>query len=424
MIGIYSFLSYLFLFFSPFYLIFRILKNKENSSRMLERFGISKSHSSGKKTIWVHVASVGEFNSVVPLIKKIISNHPEFHVLLTSCTVTSANLAAKKFASFPVTHHFLPFDVPCIIRAFLKKWKVKIVFFTESELWPNTILEVSKKMPILLLNARMSKNSFKKWQKFPKIAKFLLQKFNLIIAGSVDDAGRFEKLGVGDLKLFDNLKFSVIQEFLKESELASEKINSLKKFFMGRKIIIYASTRGFEEEIALKIHENLAARGEKILTILAPREIKRCAELENLIYGKNLKFFRSSEDEIRDIDVILVDEMGKMSIFYAISQIAFMGGSLVDHGGQNPLEPASLFNYIITGPNCFNFKEIYDIMLEREAAFIIQNEQELFELILQLFENEGKISLSSENAKNFANSKQQVLENYYDEIEKWIKKSL
>lgn len=393
MIFLYHILSSFFVLLSPIYLGIRLLKGKENFTSILNRFSISNLKRPKGKLIWVHVASVGELNSAIALIKKILKETNN-NILLTSCTVTSSKIAETKLGS-KVSYHFLPFDNFLIASIFLAKWRPNKILWFESEIWPATISAAHSHSILILLNARMSDRSYEKWQKFPNLAKNILDKFSLIIAGSKNSSLKFKNLGHENVLYHGNLKFSAMIEFQEESEKQEKIINQWQQALKSNKVIIFASTHKGEEEIALRIYKEMKVTIPNLTFIIAPRHVNRKLDLL-----KNSKFqiIHSSENRIESCDFLLVDELGKLSTFYKVADFAFVGGSIICHGGQNPLEAISLGTPVLSGPNIFNFTEIYQFLTQEKAAIITKNESELEAKIMELLSNEKELR----NFKNFA----------------------
>ena len=373
----------LIILFSPIIILIRLLKKKEDLSRFKEKFSFfSKKRTSGK-LIWFHGASVGEILSIIPLIQKLEKNKDISKILVTSNTLSSSkvldNLKLKK-----TIHQFYPIDNTYIVNKFLHYWSPSIAIFIDSEIWPNMLTNIKKKsIPLVLLNARINKRSFKKWIRLGLTAKKLFNKFDLCLPSSNESKKHLKLLNAKNIKYIGNLKFT-------ESEVKKDPLDkSLKKFFLTKKIWCASSTHKNEEEIAAKVHLKLKKKSKNILTVIIPRHINRTAEIANKLKELNLKVhLHSSPYKIDDkTDIYLVDVYGKTKKFFSICNIVFLGGSLIRHGGQNPLEAARYGCQILHGKNIWNFSEIYRLLNRFKVAYKINNLKQMSEKISIVFKN-------------------------------------
>ena len=343
---------------SPLIIIFRIFKKKENFFSFKEKCCFfSKTRKSGK-LIWFHGASVGEIQSVIPLIQKFDKDNKIKQILLTSNTLSSSkiidNLSFKK-----VTHQFFPIDTNFLTKKFLNYWKPDAVFFIDSEIWPNMIRNIKRiKIPLGLINGRITKKTFNRWKKFPQIAKKNFGSFDICLASSNKSKKFLENLGANNVNYIGNLKFSQIE---------NEKIflNKNIKNFISKKIVWCASsTHDDEEKICGKIHKKLKIRYNDLLTVIIPRHINRIESIKKDLVKLDLKIHLDEpQTKIKDdTDIYLVNSYGKTKSFYSICKNVFLGGSLINHGGQNPLEPARYGCNILHGPHIDNFKEVYKFL--------------------------------------------------------------
>jgi len=374
--------------------LYRCLLKKEDISRLNERFGCSKIARPEGKLIWFHVASVGELNSIIDLIKK-IKSEINVNILLTSGTVTSAEIAKNKLSDI-VIHQFTPLDIAPIIRNFVNHWKPDLGIFAESEIWPNLVIESAKVTPLILINARMSDKSFAKWKKFSSFAKNILANFAHIYSQSSDDLEKFIHFypnaeNVGNLKYATNL--------LGYNE---DELKNLQEVFAGRFIFMAASTHKGEEEIVLKAHEEMKKHIPNLLTILSPRHPKRLDEVEKLLAGKNYSV--RSKNTKKTAEIYIVDTIGEYGLFFRLSNIVLVGGSLVDGiGGHNILEPAKLERLVIFGQYMGNFKEIAKDFLYNKAGIMVRDEKELAKVVVENYRQLDHKMI--EAAVNIINSK-------------------
>ena len=347
---------------SPIIIIYRIIKNKEDPERFLEKIGIFSDKQNTAKLIWFHCSSVGEILSIIPLIEKLEKKRGIKKILLTTSTLSSAKVF-NKFKFKKTIHQFFPIDVNFITNKFLSQWKPSVAIFVESEIWPNMIFNLKKRnIPLILLNARITKKSFNRWKKISIFSRLLFNKFDICLSQNNETKNYLKKLGARNIKKLGNLKFS-------ETGLKiTNKLNkNQKNFFKSKKILFGAiSTHDNEEIFCAKIHNDLKKNYINGITIIIPRHIHRSSEIKEDIEKIGLKVhLHSSNQKIKEnTDIYLVDTYGETKSFQKICNIVFLGGSLIRHGGQNPLEAARLGCKIIHGPYINNFLEVYDLLNE------------------------------------------------------------
>ena len=356
MFFIYEALGLIIIIFSPIIFLIRIILGKEDPKRFLEKFCIYSKNFKNEKTIWLHGSSVGEILSVIPIINALEKNKKIKKILLTSSTASSA-LVFSKYKFKKTTHVYFPIDTNYLTNKFIKYWNPQIALFIESEIWPNMFKNLKiNKIPIVLLNGRITKKSFKRWIKFPDSAKKIFSKISLAMPQNIETSKYLKKLGVKKIKIAGNIKY-----FGKSINLIDK---NTKNFFKNRLIFCAASTHYNEELFIGKIHKQLKLKFKNLLTIIIPRHINRSSSIIDNLHDIGLKIItRSSKQKInKKTDIYIADTYGESSKFYGLSNVTFVGGSLVQHGGQNPLEPARIGNYILHGPNIQNFKEIYNML--------------------------------------------------------------
>jgi 3-deoxy-D-manno-octulosonic-acid transferase len=356
MFFIYEVLGLIFIIFSPIIFFIRIIVGKEDPKRFLEKFCIYSKRFKIRKTIWLHGSSVGEILSVIPIINVLEKNKKIKKIILTSSTTSSA-LIFSKYKFKKTTHIYFPIDTNYLTKKFIKYWKPQIALFIDSEIWPNMFNNLKiNNIPIILLNGRITKKSFKRWMKFPYFAKKNFSKISLAMPQNNETSKYLKTLGVKKIKIVGNLKyFGQSKKFLDKNT---------KKLFKNRLIFCAASTHYNEELFIGKIHKELKLKYNNLLTILIPRHANRSSSIANELENIGLKIItRSSKQKIsKNTDIYIADTYGETSKFYGLSNITFLGGSLVPHGGQNPLEPARMGSYILHGPNIQNFKEVYNML--------------------------------------------------------------
>ena len=356
MFFIYEVLGLIFIIFSPIIFLIRIFLGKEDPKRFLEKFCIYSKRFKIKKTIWLHGSSVGEILSVIPIINALEKNKNIKKIILSSSTTSSA-LIFSKYKFKKTTHVYFPIDTNYLSNKFIKYWKPQVAFFIDSEIWPNMFNNLNiNKIPIILLNGRITRKSFGRWMKFPNFAEKIFSKISLAMPQNNETSKYLKKLGVKKIKIAGNLKYFVHQKKSLDK--------NTKKKFKNRLIFCAASTHYNEELFIGKMHKELRLKNKNLLTILIPRHANRSSAITNELKNIGLKIItRSSNEQIsKSTDIYIVDTYGETSKFYELSNITFLGGSLVPHGGQNPLEPARMGSYILHGPNIQNFTEIYNML--------------------------------------------------------------
>ena len=356
MFFIYEVLGLIFILFSPLIFLIRIILGKENPQRFLEKFCIYSKNPNFKKTIWLHGASVGEILSVIPIIQELEKNKKINKILLSSSTTSSA-LIFSKYKFKKTTHIYFPIDTNYLTNKFINYWNPKVAIFIDSEIWPNMFKNLEKNnIPIVLINGRITKKSIMRWMKFPSFAIKIFKKISLALPQNTETLKYLKILGVKKIKFAGNLKyFGQSKNFL-------DKSTKLK--FKNRLIFCAASTHYNEELFIGKLHKELKSKYKNLLTIIIPRHINRSNSIINELESVNLNTgTRASRQKIsKTTDIYIVDTYGEATKFYELSKVTFLGGSLIKHGGQNPLEPARLGNYILHGPNIQNFKEVYRML--------------------------------------------------------------
>ena len=367
MFYIYEFIGLIFIIFSPIFFLLRIISGKEDPKRFLEKFCLYSNNRNINKTIWFHGASVGEIISIIPVIKALEKNKKINKILLTSSTTSSASVI-KKHKFKKTIHIFFPIDTNYLSNKFIRYWKPQIALFIDSEIWPNMFKNLNKKkIPIILLNGRITKKSFDRWKKFNGFAKNIFGKISLAMPQNNATLKYLKSLGVKKIKFAGNLKY------FGQSKKTLDK--NTRRFFKNRLIFCATSTHYNEELFIGKIHNELKLKYKSLLTIIIPRHINRSNSIINELRNIGLNIItRSSKRKItKSTDIYIADTYGETSKFYGLSNITFVGGSLVSHGGQNPLEPARIGNYILHGPNIQNFKEVYNMLSKLNISSKVNN---------------------------------------------------
>lgn len=367
----------------------RQLRGKESKTRFKERFGYSKIPRPKGTLLWLHAASVGEANSVLFLIEEIKARFADVHILLTTGTVTSAKLIEKR-AIKGVIHQFVPVDTPEATNRFLRHFRPDIGFWVESELWPNLVINAKARGCLMfIINGRMSVKSYNSWQKFalPTIYQ-MLRCFELVFAQSESDGQRFRALGAKEVRCVGNLKYDAAALPCNESDLFS-----MQRQVGIRQTWLSASTHHNEEEQIVKAHNMLISKHPDLLTIIAPRHPDRGEEIAKIAAKSGKVSLRSRAEKITgDTKFYIADTLGELGLFYRLSEIVFMGGSLIPHGGQNPLEPARLRCSIVTGPHTQNFAAIYKEMESMSICLRAGNANELASKVNSLMQDSDALT--------------------------------
>jgi 3-deoxy-D-manno-octulosonic-acid transferase len=342
---------------SPALIKRRLKQGKEDPARIGERRGISQDVRPHGPLVWIHGASVGEVLAAAALIEKLRALN--IRILLTSGTVTSAAIVAKRFPA-DIIHQYVPYDSPRYVARFLDHWRPSLALFIESDLWPNLILSsAARRLPMVLINGRMSHRSFPRWRRVAGTIAALLGRFDVCLAQSHVDAERFTALGSRNVITTGNLKLDV-----PAPPADSARLERLMAVTRGRPIIVAASTHPGEEEILLEAHRTLARFFPSLLSVIVPRHPGRGEAVARTIAASGLHVALRSREEspTATTDVYVADTMGELGLFYRLAPIVFMGGSLVPHGGQNPIEAAKLGASIVHGPHVFNFTDVYEAL--------------------------------------------------------------
>ena len=391
----------------------RKLNGKEDINRFNEREGKPKMPRPEGKLFWLHGASVGESVSMLPLINKILETYPDAHVMVTTGTVTSADVMQKRLPD-RAFHQFIPIDNPVFTNRFVKYWQPDVVLWFESEFWPAMLSSISKRnIPLILINGRISNKTFKRWQQFDFICKELLDCFTMCLGQSEEDAYRLRTLGAKDAICLGNIKYAGLPLPI------DEKVKKdLQKKISSRPLWLISSTHDDEEIRIAKAHKKLKEKYPDLLMIVAPRHPNRGAEIAELIEKSNLKVaLRSKGDKLtNDIDVYIADTIGEMGLWYELSKIVFVGGSLIPHGGQNFIEPSRVRDAVIVGPHMHNFTEAMSRARKADAIMQIENIEELEHLVDELLSNETLLEAKRSLAYNWALSENKVLDGIIDKI--------
>jgi 3-deoxy-D-manno-octulosonic-acid transferase len=353
---------------------YRLRRGKEQGARLCERRGETRVVRPQAPLVWLHAASVGEMMAVLPIVEYLRAN--SFAVLMTSGTVTSARLAEWRLPAGTI-HQFVPYDAPRFVARFLDHWQPDLALFAESDLWPNLITGAAERnVPLILVNGRLSERSYARWRRSPKAIAALLGNFDLCLAQSVKDAERYDTLGAPRVSTTGNLKLDVPAPPADEARLAA-----LRQSIRGRTVFAATSTHPGEEKMVFDVHQALKPQFPDLLTLVAPRHPERGAGIVDIANVAGLNAVARARGHLPDrgTDIYVADTIGELGLIYRVAPVVFIGGSLVRHGGQNPIEAAKLGAAILHGPHVHNFSDIYAALDRAEGALTVHDANELAE---------------------------------------------
>ena len=381
---------------APLLLRVRERVGKEQPERRSERLGLASAKRPEGRLIWLHAANVGETNTIVPLMKELKREAGDVNLLLTTGTVTSARLATSRLSAI-AKHQYVPLDVPQYALRFLDHWRPDLAIFAESELWPNLIAACAgRQIPMVLVNARMSRNSFRRWRRYGSVARPLLSSFRLILAQTREFADRFIELGGTGVRVCGNLKADsplLIVEEEKRSELAA--------VLGGRHVLLATSTHEAEEVIVARAHERLRRDLPDLVTFIAPRHPERGTAIADTLLKAGFRVRRRSQGELPDVadgslkaGIYLADTSGELGTLFSLAPVTFMGKSLsIEAGGHNPIEAVRGGSAVLTGPGWRNFQESYKALLQTGGGIEVKDAESLALAARSLLEDEEKRQL-------------------------------
>ena len=399
------------------FLLFRRTIGKEDPERTGERLGHPGAARPTGSLAWIHAASVGEAISALPLVDGILKIDPGLNILFTTGTVTSGRLMAERLPP-RARHQYVPVDRLDGVRRFLRHWRPDVSLWMESELWPNLITETQKSdIPMLLVNGRMSRRSLVRWRRFPRLIEPMLRGFSLCLAQSDADAARYRELGAKEVRSVGNLKAASPPLPCDEGAL-----RALRDSISGRPMWLAASTHTGEEAAAISAHKSLTADHDGLLTIIVPRHPRRTEDIRRDIESRGLSVAIRSRGELvsSDSDIYLADTLGELGLFYRLADIVFVGGSLVPHGGQNPLEPARLGCAVLHGPYMHNFASIIDEFARRSATVRVPDVEHLAAAVGPLLNDQEACRRLRIAVSDAAAAEAGVLEAYMAELTPYL----
>lgn len=411
---------------SPFIVLIllkRKLKGKEDSQwkRFMERFGRASIDKPEGKLVWFLCASVGESLSIIPVIEDMKKEDPDLNFLITTTTVSSASILKKKMPKYCI-HQYVPVDVPSFVKKFMKYWTPDILFNVDSEIWPNLVLRANRTgIRMGILNARMQDKSFANWKKNMASANRIFSSYDFAIACDDDSAKKFKYLGIKDVRSYGNIKSGYAPKSPSKSEVAK-----FKKLIGDRKFFTVSSTHpavGEEKEV-FKAFEKVLKKHKDALMILAPRHINMASNVEKWAekdFGFNVAVRSKGEELTDDVNIYLADTMGELNLWYKLSDLAFIGGSMHKTlGGHNPMEPAYMDCIVSSGINVKTFKESYDEMEAAGFSKYVKNSDELSEFILKIFEDEKFLKETKKKVSKFMKEKSKIRTFVLEDVMKFV----
>lgn len=390
---------------------------KEDINRFNERIGRPKMKRPEGKLFWLHGASVGESVSMLPLINRILETYPDSHVMVTTGTVTSADVMQKRLPE-RAFHQFIPLDNPIFTTRFIKHWQPDVALWFESEFWPAVLSSIRRKnIPLILINGRISNKTFKRWQQFDFVCKELLNCFNLCLGQSEEDAYRLRVLGAKETACLGNLKYAGLPLPIDETVK-----KELTKQIGKRKFWLASSTHDDEEIRIAKVHKRMKEKFPDLLTIIAPRHPNRGEAIAEAIQDIGLTTALRSKNEklTPHTDIYIADTIGEMGLWYSLAKIVFIGGSLIPHGGQNFIEPSRMRDAVVVGPHMHNFTDAMNRAKKADAIIQVTDTVELEEIVTGLLENESLLEAKASLAYNWATSEAKVLDGIMDKIKAYF----
>lgn len=400
------------------YLLKRAARGKESFARLRERFGHAGLMRPPGRLVWLHAASVGEAQSIFTLVRALLEQEPEASVLITTGTVTSAALVAQQ--NLPRTvHQYVPVDTWPAARRFLNHWRPDLVLWVESEFWPQLLWQVKRRrIPALLINARVSDGTATNWRRWPRTIRSLLKTFRTIYAGSREDTARLTSLGATQVQDAGNLKYDAAA-----LPVDAAALDALRTAIGARRLWLAASTHANEEQRVADVHSKLAGQFADLLTIIVPRHAVRGDAIAADLRSRGLVVAqRSRNDAITaSTQIYLADTMGELGLFFRLAEIVFIGGSLIAHGGHNPLEAARLHCAILSGPYTHNFATIISHLQTAHAIRVVRDQGELQVMVALLLRDKGQRLDLAQRAEGVVKAAQGASDRILGEIAQLLK---
>ncbi len=414
---LYSFLTCILgLIILPFIFLLRLIQKKDVTSWKIKmgNFDLPKNFDKSKKTIMIHGVSVGEVVSLEKLIRKVKEEFPNHNLVLTTGTKTGQETAIKKMGDVADFITYFPLDIKFFVEKFLDKINPDVILIAETEIWPIFIYTAKKRnIKTYIINGRMSDESFKMYKILKPFFKNVLPMYSGIFVQSEIDKARLNEAGanINQLDVMKNLKFDV-NKFDVDIDLNTN----------NSKVLIAGSTHKGEDEIVLRVYKKLKELIPNLKLLLAPRHITRTPDVQNLIKSFNFSYnlYSKNKQFSDNSDILLLDVMGELAKLYAKIDVAFIGGSFNNTGGHNPLEAIIFDKPTISGPSIKNFRDIYAILKMNNAAFVVNNEEEFFEIAKKLLLDENYYQEIKNNANKVFKNQQGALNFVIDKLKKVI----
>ena len=409
-------LAPLFVIIIPFYLIGRPEKTAVLSGRL--GFGLKLPERHDSHLIWIHALSVGEVTSALPLVQQLRAEKANLTTLVFSASTASGHQLAERLIQPHVDALiFYPFDIFFVVKRFLNRVKPDLFILIETDFWPNFLMSLSTRaIPALLFNGRISSRSSRNYRRFGFFFKPLFDQFQVLGMQTVSDSNNMASLGIASEKIvtIGNLKFSSIM-----SDSSNDPVNA-SPFPANKLTLLCGSTHDGEEDLILQAYVELLKKYPQLHLVLAPRHIKRCAQVEDLVQRNKLSVDRYSQNSASTCDVTIVDTIGDLSALYAFADISFIGGSLVDEGGHNPLEAARYGSAILFGTHMEDFSEISQDLLTAQAALEVADGSALHRTLNSLAASDQLRQGLGQNARNYTASKTSVIAHHMEVIEQYL----
>jgi len=392
---------------------------KEDLARFNERLGKATLPRPKGNLIWMHGASVGEAVSMLPLIKTLLDIYPDLHIMVTTGTVTSAEVMAKRLPE-RAFHQYFPLEHPLYAARFIRHWKPNLVLWFESEFWPAMLSTIKKHdIPLILVNGRISNKSFRRWQQFEFAIRQILACFTLCLGQSDEDTRRLQVLGAKNTASLGNLKYAGLPLPVDEN-----KKTVLAEQFGNRPVWLVSSTHDDEETKIGRFLKDLEKKVPNVLTVIVPRHPHRGVDIKDKLtdeYGLNVALRSAGENITPETEVYVADTIGELGIFYELIHIVFIGGSLIPHGGQNFMEPSRYKDATIVGPHMFNFTDAMNRARNAHAVIEVNDVLELMDVVEKLLTLPNMLEEKRTLAYKWATSEAKVLDGIVQEIKKYIK---
>lgn len=381
--------SVLLVVFTPLLLLYLLLRSRKDPAyrqRFAERFALKLLPAAAKDGIVLHTVSVGEFNAAKPLIKQLLEQYPQLPLTIT-CTTPTASAAILKLQAeqgSKVHHCYLPFDYPFLMRRWLNYMQPQLVLILETELWPNLLAYCKAHVvPVLVVNARLSARSAKGYRRFSMLTQPMLQSISQILTQDNGSARRFLALGAKSVQVAGNVKYE-----LDVPQASTQLAQSIRPQLYGRMVWVAGSTHAGEDELLLQAYQQLKSRFPQLLLVLVPRHPERFDVVAQLLQQQQLQFVRRSLQTVPDAstDVWLGDSMGELLSWYQLANVVFIGGSLIERGGHNPLEAMAFAKPVLTGPHIFNFQQVFALLRQQQAYFQVATVPEMVSTLTALFQ--------------------------------------